>query len=237
MSYVLHYAPDNASLIVRLALEEMDLPYRAVLVDRGTRAQDGTAYRALNPAGLIPALETPQGVMFETAAILLWLADTHGKMAPRADAPDRAAFLSTLFFVSNTLHAQMRMLFYPWKYVGDDQDAQDRLRQKLTTSHATDMSIPGGLALLNDYYQRRPAASGTTPAILDYYAAALIRWCAIYPAGWAGWLDMGLHPALNDVITQLEGRRAVTSVAKAEGLGPHPFTAPQLPNPPEGSAL
>ncbi|MDA0961736.1 MAG: glutathione S-transferase, partial [Proteobacteria bacterium] len=26
--YVLHYAPDNASLIVRLALEEMDLPYR-----------------------------------------------------------------------------------------------------------------------------------------------------------------------------------------------------------------
>ncbi|MEY8839828.1 glutathione S-transferase, partial [Cribrihabitans sp. XS_ASV171] len=39
----LHYAPDNASLIIRLALEEMRLPYQAVLVDRAARAQDGTA--------------------------------------------------------------------------------------------------------------------------------------------------------------------------------------------------
>ena len=41
--YVLHYAPDNASLIVRLALEEMGLPYRTVLVDRARREQDGAA--------------------------------------------------------------------------------------------------------------------------------------------------------------------------------------------------
>ena len=35
----LHYAPDNASLCIRLALEELGLPYETVLVDRATQAQ------------------------------------------------------------------------------------------------------------------------------------------------------------------------------------------------------
>ena len=85
--YRLHYAPDNASLVIRLALEDMGLPYETVLVDRTTREQDSAAYRALNPAGLIPVLETPQGPVFETAAILLWLADTHGQLAPAPADP------------------------------------------------------------------------------------------------------------------------------------------------------
>ena len=38
--YVLHYAPDNASLAVRLALEELGVPYRTALVDRAARAQE-----------------------------------------------------------------------------------------------------------------------------------------------------------------------------------------------------
>ena len=53
-SLTLHYAPDNASLIVRLALEEAGLPYRTVLVDRAANAQRSPAYMALNPAGRIP---------------------------------------------------------------------------------------------------------------------------------------------------------------------------------------
>ena len=101
--YRLHYAPDNASLVIRLVLEEMALPYETTLVDRARKEQEGAAYRALNPNGLIPVLVTPQGPIFETAAILLWLADTHGRMAPRSDSPERAAFLKWLFFLSNTL--------------------------------------------------------------------------------------------------------------------------------------
>ena len=80
----LHYAPDNASLCIRLALEELGLPYETVLVNRATHAQRSPAYLALNPNGLIPVLETPDGPLFETGAILLWLADTHGGLRPFA---------------------------------------------------------------------------------------------------------------------------------------------------------
>lgn len=237
MTYVLHYAPDNASVIVRLALEEMGLPYRAVLVDRATRAQQGPDFRALNPAGLIPALETPRGVMFETAAILLWLADTHGDMAPAADSAARPAFLSALVFTSNTLHAQLRMMFYPWKYVGPDQDAQDSLRSKLLDTTTPDMSLPMGLHLLDRYYANRDPAPNARPWVLDYYIAAILRWCRIYPAGWTGWCDLAAYPALDQLTKMLETRPAVGRVAQAEGLGPRPFTDPHLPTPPEGSAL
>ena len=87
--YRLHYAPDNASLIVRLALEELGRPYETVLVDRRAKAQRSPAYLALNPAGRIPTLETPDGPISETGAILLWLADRHGALAPAAGDPAR----------------------------------------------------------------------------------------------------------------------------------------------------
>ena len=61
MTYLLHFAPDNASLCIRLALEELRLPYQTALVDRDINAQRSPAYLALNPNGLIPVLETPHG--------------------------------------------------------------------------------------------------------------------------------------------------------------------------------
>jgi glutathione S-transferase len=128
--YVLHYAPDNASLAVRLALEELGVPYRAALVDRAAQAQEGAAYRAVAPTGLIPALETPHGAIFETGAILLWLADSHGGLAPSPDAPERGDFLKWFFMTATTLHADMRALFYPHRYAGGDKEGHRALTER-----------------------------------------------------------------------------------------------------------
>ena len=86
--YTLHYAPDNASLILRLVLDGAGIPYRTALVDRTKRQQDSAAYRALNPTGLVPTLETPLCPISETGAILLWLVDTH-QLGPGPADPER----------------------------------------------------------------------------------------------------------------------------------------------------
>lgn len=65
--FTLHYAPDNASLIVRRVLEELGLPYRAALVDRRSVQQKSPAYLALNPQGLIP-VGKPRMVLCEKPA-------------------------------------------------------------------------------------------------------------------------------------------------------------------------
>ena len=72
--YILHFSPDSASLIVRLVLEELGLPYEARPINRDAGELSSPQYRALHPLGKIPAMETPHGPMFESAAILMYLA-------------------------------------------------------------------------------------------------------------------------------------------------------------------
>ena len=230
MTYTLHYAPDNASLIIRLALEQRGLPYDTQLVDRTTRAQDSAAYRALNPHGLIPVLETPQGPIFETGAVLLWLADTHGGLSPAPQAPDRAAFLKWLFYLANTPHALLRQMFYAETYV--EAAAVDALRAgmaaKLTTYFDT----------LNDLAATHPVWLGAdTPSALDFYLCALLRWSAIYPATYdRSWFDLSHYPALQSLCEKIDALPATDVLRRTEGLGKEPFSNPHLPNPPEGSA-
>ncbi|MFZ5963354.1 glutathione S-transferase family protein [Thalassococcus sp. BH17M4-6] len=227
--YRLHYAPDNASLVIRLALLELEQPFDTILVDRTSRAQDGAAYRRVNPVGRIPALETPQGPIFETAAILLWLADRHGGLMPHPDAAERGAALSWLFFLSNTLHAELRMLFYAKTYAGDA--AAPALRGRL---HG---SLAGHLALLDRTAGGKPGfLNSPDVSACDLYLCAMLRWCALYPIGATGWFALRDYPALHDLAVRLEARDNARSAAAAEGLGPTPFSAPRPATPPEGSA-
>ena len=226
----LHYAPDNASLVLRLAMEEAGIPYRTVLVDRSVREQESAAYRALNPTGLIPTLETPDGPIAETGACLLWLADRHpgSGLAPAVGAAGRGDFLRWLFFLSNTVHADLRTIFYPDLYfVTASAEAQTALTATRMQRH---------FALLDDAASAR-ASLFAAPSALIFYAATLLRWCALYPEGAPRWLDLAATPTLHRLAVDLETRPATRRSAGAEGLGPHPFTAPEAPVPPEGSAL
>ncbi|MGZ2256993.1 glutathione S-transferase family protein [Roseobacter sp. A03A-229] len=225
--YTLYYAPDNASLVVRLALEELGAPYRTHLVDRRVAAQRAPAHLAVNPAGLIPALETPDGPIFETAAILLWLADRHEALAPGPEHPRRGDFLKWLFYLSNTLHPALRMLFYPAAYVGADVTHQKQLQDQARAN------ILRSLALLEANWQPRE-----TPLVLDLYLGPMLRWLQLYPQDSDhGWFDLASHPKLHHMAVMLETRASTRAAQSAEGLGPAPFTAPQPPRPPEGSAL
>lgn len=224
----LHYAPDNASLVVRLALEELGLAYEAVLVDRRRREQKSAGYRRLNPRGLIPVLETPEGPVFETAAILLWLADREGRLAPPPDTPERGAFLSWLFAFANGLHAELRGLFYPTEIAGPQPDAfTTRTRARVAEMLDLAEYLAGAG---HGWFAARE------PSVLDLYLAVMLRWLALYPAGATGWFDLGRWPALHALATRIETRPAARRAARAEGLGPAPFSAPRPPDPPEGSA-
>lgn len=225
--YTLHYAPDNASLIIRLVMDGAGLPYRTALVDRAKRQQDSAAYRALNPTGLIPTLETPKGAISETGAILLWLADTH-RLGPGADDRDRPVFLKWLFFLSNTAHADLRTIFYPRQYAPVD-------------AHAGHLEIMS--ARMRQHFALLDAAARAHPQLfaaatpLGVYTITLTRWAALYPPNGPRWFDLAAYPTLAGLARAQEARVETPVVARAEGLGAHPFTRPEQPNPPEGSVL
>ena len=222
----LYYAPDNASLCARLALEEQGLPYQTVLVDRSAKAQKSQDYLALNPNGLIPVLVTPHGPMFETGAILMWLADTYGGLMPAPDDPARAHALQWMFWLSNTLHATLRMLFYPENY----SDQPPELLRHFTRAR---------LCAQYDLLEKADYADWLDTDIASAqgcYLAPLLRWSALY-GGDTSWFDLSRWPRLMDFAKRAEQRPAVQSASIAEGLGATPFSAPAPCNPPEGSAL
>ena len=233
MTYILHYAPDNASLIVRLALLELGLPFKTRLVERRTHAQRSPEYLKLNPNGRIPVLETPKATMFETGAILLWLADTHNALAPGINTPQRGTFLKWLFWLSNTLHPTLRMLFYPETYL-DHGTAEmlDNLRA------AQKRSLLNLITLLETTVSRQDKwILNSSPNIFQIYLAVCLRWMALYPTGHTGWFDLKTWPDLLTLCRNIETRQSALSASQSEGLGATIISHPTLPNPPEGSPL
>ena len=74
-------------LRVRWALEEAGIPYRERLI--GAEDLATTAYRALQPFGQVPAIETGNLELFESGAIVLHIAERCEALMP-ADANGRA---------------------------------------------------------------------------------------------------------------------------------------------------
>ncbi len=226
MTLTLHHAPDCASTIIRFALEEMALPHTLAMADIESGALASPDYRRVNPVGLIPALETPDGPIFETAAILLWLVDraaeqTPGQLGPGPQDPDRGAFLSWLFFTSNALHQAALAMFYPHRPAGEaNSDAAQ------AEAHAQIIARLGLIEALIE--SRHPRwLSGDQPGVLGYYIGVLVRWLILLPpAPYA--LDLADFPNLRAVLAAHESRPAALRVADADGLGPTPFTNPRV---------
>ena len=76
---------------VHVMLEECGLPYRAIPVDIGAGDQFKPEFLAISPNNKIPALTDPEGPdgqpmsLFESGAILVYLASKTGKFLPRTD--------------------------------------------------------------------------------------------------------------------------------------------------------
>jgi glutathione S-transferase len=85
---------------VRWALEEAGIPYQEKLVGREDRASP--AYRALQPFGQVPAIETDELKLFESGAIVLHIAEKSEALMP-AEANGRARTRAWMFAALNSV--------------------------------------------------------------------------------------------------------------------------------------
>lgn len=86
---------------VALALEEMGLPYDPVPVDTRKGDQFEAAYLTVNPNGKVPAIVDGDATVFDSNAILLYLAERSGRFQPIGGRAARGEFLSWLMFVAS----------------------------------------------------------------------------------------------------------------------------------------
>ena len=95
-----YYHPSPNPAKVALFLEETGLPYELVPVDTRKGEQHQAAFTAINPNAKTPALVDGDAVVFDSNAILLYLAEKTGQFLPPNTPQARAQMLSWMMFVA-----------------------------------------------------------------------------------------------------------------------------------------
>jgi len=96
----LYYHTSPNPLKVALYLEEAGLPYEVIPVDTRKGEQHLPSFRAINPNGKTPALVDGDATVFDSSAILLYLAEKTGQFLPPDTPAARAQMYSWLMFVA-----------------------------------------------------------------------------------------------------------------------------------------
>ena len=96
-------------LRARWVLEEAGLPYEVTLVGDGPGQVSREAYRKVQPFGQIPAIEDGDFTLFETGAIVQYIAERSEALLP-ARQPGRARVVQWMFAALNTIEIPIQML-------------------------------------------------------------------------------------------------------------------------------
>jgi glutathione S-transferase len=219
----LHYYPSNASITPHILLEEMGVPFELKLVDRTQGAHKSPEYLKLNPNGLIPVLLDDDLVLYETAAICLYLVDKFPEknFAPRIGTAERAHFYKWLVWLTNTLQPSLISYFYPDRYVNaGDVGAAAQVKA------SAQLRIGAMLKQLDDQLATSAAQGnewllGKDFSVVDIYAFMLGRWTRVFegtaPATKkASNADVWKH--LGPFMHRVLAREAVQRVVKKEAL-------------------
>lgn len=204
--YTLYYSPGTASLVVHLALIELDVPHRLVKLDFDKDEQRSPEYLRLNPLGRVPTLIVDGRPHSESAALLMLLAERHpeGGLAPPPGSPRRADFLQWIAYLATTFGGTYRYWFYPPDLGADEHPpaVKAALRQRIEDAWT--------------YVDSRIAAQG--PYLLgefsgaDLLALMYMRWSRNMPKPAHTW------PALGAYANRLRARPSWSRLCDIEGL-------------------
>jgi GSH-dependent disulfide-bond oxidoreductase len=135
----LYSLPTPNGVKVSIMLEEAALPYEAHLVSFDAGEQRTSEYLSLNPNGKIPAILDPNGpggrplALFESGAILIYLADKSGLCLPQ-DSARRYETIQWLMFQMAAIGPMFGQVGYFHKFAGKDYQDKRPLQRYVAES-------------------------------------------------------------------------------------------------------
>ncbi|MBB2487516.1 glutathione S-transferase N-terminal domain-containing protein [Mitsuaria sp. WAJ17] len=193
-----YYAPTPNGVKIPIALEELGAPYRIVPVNLGRDEQKRPDFLALNPNGRIPVIVDPKGPegepvsVFESGAILLYLAEKYGGLMP-AVPRERIRALEYLFF-------QVGGVGPMFGQAGWFMRQSERITAGIERYQAESRRLT---AVLETRLQQSPWLAGERFSVADI---AHFGWLRV--ADYAG-VRIDRYPAVQDWLQRIESRPAV----------------------------
>ncbi len=155
-----YFSPAPNPMKVALFLEETGLAYELIRIDPRRGGQHTAEFKALNPNAKMPVIVDGETVVFDSNAILLYLAEKTGKFLP-ADAAKRGEMLSWLMFVATGLGPYNGQAVH-FQHFADDKNAYAINRYTFEASRH--------FGILNDRLASRPFLLGDDYGIVDMAA-------------------------------------------------------------------
>ncbi len=173
MVFTLYGAAGSGSVPVEATLRLIGQDYRVVEAPTWEGEVERDKVAAVNPMRPVPALVTSGGeVITESAAILIWLADSHprARLSPAFDDPRRAQFLRWMSFIPASIYSMFWVRDEPARLVGDNLEAQAEIQRRTIDRIADcwrmmDAQVTPGRFLLSEEM-----------TVLDLYVATASRW-------------------------------------------------------------
>ena len=169
--YTLYYMPGRANLAPHIVLQETGARYRLELVDFKKEAQHSPEYLTLNPNGRVPTLIEDGFVMYEAAAITMYIADQHADagLAPPPATLSRARYYQWMVHLTNSVQEALNQWFHPDHFVSGPQS--ERLFKKNAEKRLEKM-----WANLDEALSKSPYLLGDTFSACDAYLFFLTCW-------------------------------------------------------------
>ena len=169
----LYTSPTPNGWKVSVALEELGLPYTVHAIDLSAGEQKSEAYLRLNPNGRIPTIvdrDNDNFAVFESGAILVYLAEKTGRLMP-TDVKGRALVLQSLMFHVSAAVPMMGQANVFHRYFPEKiQPAIDRYQNESRR--------------LFEVLDRRLAEHEWLAG--DYSIADIAHWCWVRTHRWSG---------------------------------------------------
>ncbi|TPN78624.1 glutathione S-transferase family protein [Mesorhizobium sp. CU2] len=153
-------------------------------------------FLARNPAHLTPMIEDkglPRGVLWESCAIMQYLANKHGleKFYPKAPAR-RAMIDSAMFYLVGTLYPYVARATYPAlgfpQYAGEVGHSDAHPDKKAEAQKAAMAAIAEPLEVFHSFFRDgKPFIGGSNPSIADIRLAATLEFLAVIDYALPGW--------------------------------------------------
>src|SRR5438067_1046449 len=202
----LYYAAGTCALASHITLECAGAKYDTVRLDFSKQEQHSPEYLRINPKGRVPTLVTDRGILTETPAILLYVAQTHpqAKLAPLDDAFALAKVNEFNSYICSTVHVAHahRRRGARW---ADDERAHEAMRAKVP------QNMGDCFELIEREMLRGPWVLGEAFSICDAYLFTL-----------AGWLegdgvDVARFPNVADHFARMQADARVQKVLAQHG--------------------
>ena len=202
----LYSFPTPNGVKVSIALEELGLPYEAHAINIMKNETWGPEFLALNPNGKIPAIIDPDGpggkplALFESGAILLYLAEKTGKLIP-SDPTLRWETIQWVFFQMAAIGPMFGQVGFFHKFAGKDYEDKRPLKRYVDESRrligVLNDRLDGRTWLMGDEFTIADVAHvGWVRGLLGFYEAGPLVGIENFPHVTA-WLDRALaRPAV-----------------------------------------